>query len=303
MRRVANGDHFDHEDRKALDALTAVGVAALNRRRLADEMQYLARHDVLTGLSNRAVFGDRLSHALSRRRHERHRGGPVLRPGRLQGASTTCSGTRPATGCWSRSPSGSSACLRPEDTAARLGGDEFGILLDDIQEEGDAEAVAARMLEALQPAFHVGGREFRVEASIGIAYAGRDAHSAEALLRSADTAMYRAKALGKGRAERFAPQMRSEDLRRIELEVELRRAVEEDLLEVHYQPVVNLHTGEVTAFEALARWTHPTLGRIDPETFVPMAERLGLIRALGRQVLEHAHAAGRAITARTGTNP
>ena len=155
------------------------------------------------------------------------------------------------------------------------------------------------MLEALQPAFHVGGREFRVEASIGIAYAGRDAHSAEALLRSADTAMYRAKALGKGRAERFAPQMRSEDLRRIELEVELRRAVEEDLLEVHYQPVVNLHTGEVTAFEALARWTHPTLGRIDPETFVPMAERLGLIRALGRQVLEHAHAAGRAITART----
>jgi len=299
VNRVANGDHFDREDRKALDALTAVGVAALNRRRLADEMQYLARHDVLTGLSNRAVFGDRLSHALSRRRPS---GSVAVLYCDLDGFKAVNdlfgheAGDRLLVSVAERIL----ACLRPDDTAARLGGDEFGILLDDIQEEGDAEAVAARVLEALQPAFHVGGREFRVEASIGIAYAGRDAHSAEALLRSADTAMYRAKALGKGRAERFAPQMRSEDLRRIELEVELRRAVEEDLLEVHYQPVVSLHTGEVTAFEALARWTHPTLGRIDPETFVPMAERLGLIRALGRQVLEHAHAAGRAITKRTG---
>ena len=298
LHRVANGDHYDGEDRRALDALAAVGVAALNRRRLAEEMQYLARHDVLTGLHNRAVFADRLAHALSRRRPA---GSVAVLYCDLDGFKGVNdlfgheAGDRLLVSVGERIL----ACLRPEDTAARLGGDEFGIVLDDIEGEGAAETVAARILEALGPAFNVGGREFRVDTSIGIAYAGADSHSAEALLRSADTAMYRAKALGKGRAEKYQPQMRSEDLRRLELEVELRRAVEQDLLEVHYQPVVNLRTGEVTAFEALARWAHPTLGRVDPEVFVPMAERLGLIRVLGRQVFEHAHAAGRAITRRT----
>jgi diguanylate cyclase (GGDEF)-like protein len=299
VRRVANGDHFDDEDRRALEALAAVGVAALNRRRLAEEMSYLARHDVLTGLHNRAVFGDRLSHALARRRA--HRAVAVLYCDLdgFKGVNDLFgheAGDRLLVSVADRIL----ACLRPEDTAARLGGDEFGVLLDDIADETDAEVVAERILAALAPAFHVGGREFRVNASVGIAFAGRDAQSAEALLRSADTAMYRAKALGKGRAERFAPEMRSEDLRRLELEVELRRAVEEDRVEVHFQPVVNLRSGVVEAFECLARWTHPSLGRVGPDVFVPIAERLGLIRIMGRHVLERAHAAGRLIADRTG---
>ncbi len=300
VRRVANGDHFDEEDRRALDALTAVGVAALNRRRLAEEMQYLARHDVLTGLHNRAVFGDRLAHALARRKSV---GAVAVLYCDLDGFKGVNdlfgheAGDRLLVSVAERIL----ACLRPEDTAARLGGDEFGILIDEIEAEGDAERVAQRILEALEPSFHLGGREFRVDASIGIAYAGRDAQSAEALLRSADTAMYRAKALGKGRAERFAPEMRSEDLRRVELEVELRRAVESDAFEVYYQPVVDLETGHLQAFEALTRWKHPSLGPIPPDVFVPMAERLGLIRTLGLQVLEHAHHAAQVIAARTGS--
>jgi diguanylate cyclase (GGDEF)-like protein len=299
VRRSANGDHFEEEDVQALEALAAIGVAALNRRRLADEMAYLARHDVLTGLSNRAVFGDRLSHALARRRSRQLVAVLYCDLDGFKGVNDLFgheAGDRLLTSVAERLR----GCLRPEDTAARLGGDEFGILLDDLEEEGDAEVVAQRVLDSLGPPFVLGGREFRVDASIGIAYAGRDAPSAEALLRSADTAMYRAKAMGKGRAERFAPEMRSEDLRRLELEVELRRAVEQGGVTVHLQPVVALESGHIEAFECLARWTHPTLGRIGPEVFVPMAERLGLMRLLGRQVLEQGHAAGRALAAATG---
>jgi diguanylate cyclase (GGDEF)-like protein len=300
VRRVANEDHFDDEDRRALEALGAVGAAAYNRRRLAEEMSFLARHDVLTGLFNRAVFSDRLSHALTRRRADRVVAVLYCDLDGFKGVNDLFgheAGDRLLVSVAQRIV----ACLRPQDTAARLGGDEFGILLDDLEDELAAEAVARRLLEELSPAFEVHGREFRVEASIGIAYAGVDAHTAEALLRSADTAMYRAKALGKGRAERFAPEMRSEDLRRLELEVELRRAVRDDRIEVHYQPVVDLRTGAVAGFEALARWTHPSLGRIGPEVFIPMAERLGLIRQLGRQVLEQAHAAGRRMAEVSGT--
>jgi len=294
VRRSVSAHHFDDEDRRALDALAAIGVAALNRRRLSEDMAYLARHDVLTGLSNRAVFADRLEHALSRRRGKGLVAVLYCDLDGFKGVNDLLgheAGDRLLAAVAERIL----GCLRSEDTAARLGGDEFGILLDDVRDEAQADRVAHRILESLGPTFHVSGRELRVQASIGIAFAEDNNVTGDALLRSADTAMYRAKALGKGRAERFLPEMRTEDLSRLELEVELRAAIEANEIDVHYQPIVDLLTGEVIGFESLARWTHRWLGPVEPDVFIPVAERLGLIRALGMQVLEQAHRDARAM--------
>jgi diguanylate cyclase (GGDEF)-like protein len=299
VRRSVSAHHFDDDDRRALDALTAIGVAALNRRRLAEDMAYLARHDVLTGLCNRAVFGDRLDHALARRRSgvlvavlycdlDGFKGVNDLL-GHEAGDRVLAAAAERILGC-----------LRAEDTAARLGGDEFGILLDGVRDEAQADRVAQRILEALVPSFHVAGRDLRIQVSIGIAFAGDDPVTGEVLVRSADTAMYRAKALGKGRAERFMPEMRSEDLSRLELEVELRAAIDGGEIDVDFQPVIDLVTGQVAGFEALARWHHRWLGPVEPDVFIPVAERLGLIRTLGMQVLERAHRDARTMVKRAG---
>jgi diguanylate cyclase (GGDEF)-like protein len=297
LSRSASANHFDADDRRALDALTAIGVAALNRRRLSEDMAYLARHDVLTGLNNRAVFADRLDHALARRRGGARVAVLYCDLDGFKGVNDLLgheAGDRLLAAVAERIL----GCLRPEDTAARLGGDEFGILLDDVREDLQADRVAQRILDSLGPGFHVAGRELRVQASIGIAFAGDEPITGDALLRSADTAMYRAKALGKGRAEHFLPEMRTEDLSRLELEVELRAAIDGGEIETQYQPIVDLTTGEVVGFESLARWAHRWLGPVEPDLFIPAAERLGLIRTLGMQVLERAHRDARAMVKR-----
>lgn len=287
-RRGARASAFGRDDERALEALVAVGSSSLNRRRLADEMTYLARHDVLTGLANRVVFADRLDHALE------------LRPRIGELAVLYCdldgfksvndrhgheSGDHLLIAVAERLHS----CLRTADTAARLGGDEFAVLLEGLTEPRGAEALAERVLAALQPPFRVRGHEVRIRASIGIAY-GTDEKRGVDLLRNADSALYRAKSLGKGRIEVFHPELRLRDLERIELEEALRKAVGEGAIDVVYQPLVELSTGRIDGFEALARWTHSTLGPVSPDTFIPMAERLGLIAALGASVLEQAHA-------------
>ena len=288
VRRLGGGHPFNDDDQAALDALSALATSSLARRALGEEMAYLARHDTLTGLHNRAVFSDRLAHALERRPEGRvvavlycdldgfkevndllgHEAGDRL----LVAVADRVLG-----------------CLRPQDTAARLGGDEFGILLDTITDEAHAEEIADRVLHTLAPAFSIDGQQIRVQASIGIAYAGAEPVTAETLLHSADTAMYAAKSLGKGRVERFVPAMRARDLDRLEIEGALRRAVLNDAVDVHYQPVVDLHTGRIEGFEALARWTDPVLGFVPPDTFIPVAERIGLIQTLGLQILQKAH--------------
>lgn len=287
-----SGRGFDDHDRKALEALTAVGISAFNRRRLSDEMVYLARHDALTGLHNRGVFTDRLTEAL------RDRGG------RSMIAVLYCdldgfkevndllghdAGDRLLVLVAERVMS----CLREGDTAARLGGDEFGVLLDDLTDERQAEHVAQRLLQALEEPFDTGDQLARVRVSIGIAFSGTEPTTAELLINCADTAMYAAKARGKGCVERFVPQMRAAELDRLELEAALRDAVREDRIRVHYQPIVDLATGRVDGFEALARWNHPTLGSVRPDVFIAAAERIGLIRRLGIQILERAHLGGR----------
>jgi diguanylate cyclase (GGDEF)-like protein/PAS domain S-box-containing protein len=181
-------------------------------------------------------------------------------------------------------------CLRSTDTVARLGetftvarlgGDEFTVLLDDIKDPSDAKRAADRMMKALVPPFILSGREVFTSVSIGIALSNSAYEQPEDILRDADTAMYRAKSLGKARYEVFDADMRASVMARLQLETDLRHALERGEFRNFYQPIVALVSGEIAGFEALLRWQHPTRGLLGPIEFIPVAEETGLIRELG----------------------
>ena len=180
------------------------------------------------------------------------------------------------------------ACLRSVDTLARLGGDEFALLLEEIREPSDAARVAERLHDALRSPMIIRESEVFTSASIGIALSGRMEEPPQHLLRSADLAMYRAKEHGRNRFEVFDPAMHTAAMERLQLEMDLRRAIERDQLLLYYQPVVSLSSGGVVAVEALIRWQHPERGLIPPLDFIPIAERTGLIAEIGRWVLTRA---------------
>jgi diguanylate cyclase (GGDEF)-like protein/PAS domain S-box-containing protein len=182
-------------------------------------------------------------------------------------------------------------CLRESDTVARLtqqaftlarmGGDEFTILLDEIKEPGDANRAAERIMKEMSAPFLTGGKEVYTSASIGIALSNPSYQQPDEIMRDADTAMYQAKARGKSRYEVFDANMRATVMARLELETDLRRALERGELRNFYQPIVVLASGQIIGFEALMRWQHPTRGLIGPEKFISVAEDTGLIRELG----------------------
>ncbi len=181
-------------------------------------------------------------------------------------------------------------CLRSTDTVARLGetftvarlgGDEFTVLLDDIKDPSDAKRAADRLMKALAPPFILGSKEVFTSVSIGIALSNSAYEQPEDILRDADTAMYRAKSLGKARYEVFDADMRASVMARLQLETDLRRALERGEFRNFYQPIVALVSGEIAGFEALSRWQHPTRGLLGPNEFIPVAEETGLIRELG----------------------
>jgi EAL domain-containing protein (putative c-di-GMP-specific phosphodiesterase class I) len=188
-------------------------------------------------------------------------------------------------------------CLRSGDTVAhlgeghtlgRLGGDEFIILLDDIKHASDATRVAERIGKELMSPFNITGQEVFTTASIGIALSTTGYERPEALLQDADTALNRAKMLGKARYEIFDAKMRASTVARLQLEAELRRAIERQEFQNYYQPIISLDTGRIKGFEALVRWQHPTRGLVSPAEFIPIAEETGLIFPLGQQVLREA---------------
>jgi diguanylate cyclase (GGDEF)-like protein len=166
-------------------------------------------------------------------------------------------------------------------TVARLGGDEFAIVLA-ASTAREAEALGRRIIDALEVPIRIGSTEVYQRASIGIALNTRSAHDADTLLRNADMAMYDAKAAGKAQVRFFKPELHSAHLRRLEFEGEIRRGLEDEEFVLHYQPIVDLATGSVVAFEALMRWQHPSRGLLQPAEFIPLAEETGLIAALGR---------------------
>ena len=178
--------------------------------------------------------------------------------------------------------------IRREDILARLGGDEFAILVENIQELSDAISLADRIAQKLEKPLKFRERELFISASIGIAPSTNNYHQVGDLLRDADTAMYRAKATGKGRHTVFQPEMYLEAVSTLELEHDLRRAVERREFQVFYQPIVKLSNRQIVGFEALVRWQHPEKGMVSPGKFIPIAEETGLIVPLGYQVMEQA---------------
>jgi predicted signal transduction protein with EAL and GGDEF domain len=178
--------------------------------------------------------------------------------------------------------------LRPGDTIARLGGDEFTILLEDIQDRSYVVQIVDRIQKELSAPFSLSGREVFTTVSIGIAVSSKEYEQTEDILRDADTAMYRAKALGKARYEIFDKGMHDRATKLLQLETDLRRAMERDEFFVFYQPIMSLETGGLRGFEALVRWRHPEQGFIPPSDFIPVAEETGMIVQLGEYVLREA---------------
>jgi diguanylate cyclase (GGDEF)-like protein len=279
------GRVFSRAEQDMLLSFAEHASLALTDARRVDTMLHQALHDALTGLPNRALFTDRLQHALSQGRRRGTACGVIFldldRFKTVNDSLGHAAGDELLLAVAQRIDDS----LRSADTAARLGGDEFAVLLEDLASADEAVGVAQRITEALRAPIVVQGREVFVSASVGIA-CGRA--GAADLLRQADVAMYRAKAAGKGRHAVFEASMQAEVLDRLELEGDLVRAIERSEIDVHYQPVIALDGQTLAGFEALARWHHPTRGLVPPPHFITLAEDNGSIVALGRHVLRTA---------------
>ena len=258
------------------------------RKELEQRLAHQAFHDSLTGLPNRALFADRIEHALLARRRDENQLVAVLfidlddfktvndALGHVTGDEVLVETSRRIAGC-----------LRASDTCARLGGDEFGVLLEGVRDPGNAYDLATRLIEALSAEISTSQGSVAVNASIGLAFSQED-DRADDVIRDADLALYQAKGRGKGRLEIFEDGMRSAVLERLALKVEIHRALAAGEFVNHYQPVVSLSTGQVVGAEALVRWAHPTRGLLPPGAFIDIAEESGLIVGIGRDVLRRA---------------
>ena len=255
---------------------------------LQEQLTHQAYHDSLTDLANRSLFGQHIDQALRRRAEGAASVAVIfLDIDDFKGVNDTL-GHAAGDALLVEVAARIRGCLRRPDTAARLGGDEFAILIEGVDSATEAEHVARRVIDVLREPFTVSGTSVIVRASLGIAVADNTDANAASLMRQADVAMYVAKGAGRNRYVLFAPGMESDVVHRRKLRGELEHAMELNQFILHYQPVVNLITGEITAVEALVRWHHPLRGIVPPGEFIAVAEESGLIMQLGEFVLRTA---------------
>jgi len=257
------------------------------RKAKEEDLLRRALYDPLTGLANRALFREHVEKALARLRRTPARPHAVLFAD-LDGFKTVNDSLGHAAGDEVLVEVGNRLrrWVRPGDTAARLGGDEFGVLLENTSER-EASMLAGRILKVLLAPIFVQGKEVVLSGSIGIALS-ETGEDADELLRNADVAMYTAKASGKSQFRMFEAAMHTAALHRLDLEADLRRAIDKQELFLTYQPIFDLASRRLTGMEVLVRWMHPERGLIQPLDFIPLAEDTGLIRPLGRMILENA---------------
>ena len=254
----------------------------------ADSSAEMAQHDSLTGLPNRALFNDRLSHAVERARRSGSQVAVMFIDldgfKHINDTLGHAAGDRLLQGVAARL----SDRVRKGDTVCRLGGDEFTVIMEGLREARQAGVVAQKMLQAFEAPFKFEGHDLHTTPSMGIAVFPDDGWDTDALLRNADVAMYQAKRAGKNNYQFYTEELTAQALERFLLDSNLREAADQGQLELDYQPQVALLTGEVIGAEALLRWNHPTLGRLVPSRFLAVAEETGMIEQIGAWVLRMA---------------
>lgn len=275
---------------KATGFIHIYGLDITEQKATEDKLIHGAFHDTLTGLSNRALFLDRLGHTFARKKRRNNYLFAVLfldfdrfkiindSLGHLAGDELLIQISKRL-----------EENIRPEDTVARMGGDEFTVLIDDIKSKDDAINVTERIKESFSKPFKIANSNIFITSSIGIAFSSNEGvNKADDMLRNADIAMYKAKIKGKNRYELFSKEMHTEAVNFLKMETELWKAYEKKEFRVYYQPIFNLETNEIISLEAFIRWQHPKRGLLTPDSFIQIAEESGLITHLDLWVLQEA---------------
>jgi len=257
-------------------------------REQAQQIAHSAQHDPLTGLPNRVLLNDRIGNAISIAPRHRKKVGILFLD--LDGFKQVNDRLGHATGdrLLRAVAERLMSCVRGSDTVSRIGGDEFVVLLSEVERAEDSAITARRMLEAVSETYRIDNQDLNVSVSIGVSVYPDDGTDAETLINNADAAMYQAKENGRRNYQFYKPAMNLRAIERQDIEDSLRQAIEREELSLHFQPKVNLHTGEIAGAEALLRWDHPKRGSVAPALFMPVAEASGLIQPIGDWVLREA---------------
>ena len=280
---LENGNLIESEGKPSVIEGTVVDIT--ERKRAEEQVKHLAFHDALTGLPNRLLFSDRLRVAMVHANRYREKLAVLFLDIDRFKVINDSLGHSIGDELLRRVAERVGGCIRQEDTIARLGGDEFTVLLPGIAKDEDAGTIANKILEAVRLPFFIEHRELFITTSVGVTVYPNDGADAETLVRNADTAMYRAKEQGRDNYQLYAPTMNTKALERLSLEGRLRQALQNRELVVHYQPLIDLATGQIRGAEALLRWQHPELGLVGPGDFISIAEVSGLIVPIGQWVL------------------